>query len=255
MQGQVRPPIRVTLGVLVLAWVAPAFAQSSIFTDTFTEATSNVDLASHVPDVGTAWAEVIDTSGNRTISVYQSTDAIAAATTSNQRIVYRATAVTPCGEDCDIEFEIRTLTGSATDTAALIFGYVDTSNYCALVVYNATPSVDVAVVKVVSGTASDLASGTADTNPVNGDVFRVERRGSDITIDKNDVAILTPSDAACNGGNGTGVGFGNIRVSTDDMNVNYLVDNFAVVDQTAGGPPPGGGTGGGGGLLRRSGGR
>jgi hypothetical protein len=98
-----------------------------------------------------------------------------------------------------------------------------------------------------------LASGTANTDPVNGDVFRVERRGSDITVDKNDVAILTPSDAACNGGNGVGVGFGAIRTATDDMNINYLVDNFAVVDQTAGGPPPGGGTGGGGGLLRRSG--
>jgi hypothetical protein len=249
----VTPPVRLAIGVLVLAWVVPAFAQSSIFTDTFTEATTNTELASHTPDVGASWAEVIDSAGTRAITVYQSSDAIAVATTDNNRIVNIASPTAPCGEDCDIEFEIRTLVGSATATAALIFGYVDTSNYCALIIYNATPSVDAAVVKVVSGTASDLASGTANTDPVNGDVFRVERRGSDITVDKNDVAILTPSDAACNGGNGVGVGFGAIRTATDDMNINYLVDNFAVVDQTAGGPPPGGGTGGGGGLLRRSG--
>jgi hypothetical protein len=39
----VTPPVRLTIGVLVLAWVLPAFAQSSIFTDTFTEATTNTE--------------------------------------------------------------------------------------------------------------------------------------------------------------------------------------------------------------------
>jgi hypothetical protein len=248
-----KPPIRFAIVVLLLAWVLPALAQTTVFTDTFTEASSNTPLASHSPDVGTSWTEVIDTHGSRVIQVFQGTDSAGAnSSTADDRLVYLATPTAACGADCDVQFDIAALPGVSTQPAALIFGYLDTSNYCAVMIYNADPSADVVLVKIVSGTPTDVEF--AGTDPVEGDEFRVERRANDITVKKNGSSILTATDAACNGGNGVGIGFGNIRVSTDDMGTAFRVDDFTVVNQTAGGPPGGSGTGGGKKMLRRLGG-
>jgi hypothetical protein len=250
-----RPPVRLTVAVLALSWVLPALAQTTVFTDAFTEATTNTDLVSHAPDVGTGWAEVIDTAGANTIQVYQVSDTAGpSASGNNHLILYTATPVTPCGEDCDVSVTMTALGAQTDRPLILVFGYVDASNYCGLAVYEAAASPDVAVFKVVAGTPSDLASGTGNTAPAVNDVFLVENRAGEVTVKKNTVSILTPTpDSAC-AGTGVGLGFGAARVSTDDSGSGWRVDAFTVVNQTAGSDPGGGGTGGGGGLLRRSGG-
>ena len=202
--------------------------------DTFTEA-SNIDLAAHTPSpTGTAWAELEDTDGTRTIIVLASTDeVIVSANVFNNRILYDCT---PTATDADVDVEAKVTTNATGSTRAsfLLCRIADKDNLLGGLSYPPDAAADKKLFEKVSGIVAELASG--DNGFSNGDFFKVEVRGTTVKLFHDTgggfVEILSATTTVTAAGKG-GLGFGNILVAGDDALTSQRWDDFKLTEFAA----------------------
>ncbi len=205
--------------------------------DTFTEA-SNIDLASHTPSpTGTAWAELEDTAGTLTIDILASTDTVkASANDADDRILYDCTPAATAA-DADVEATLTAIPGSGQARSFFLFGReADASNLLGVLTFIGASAADKKLFEKVSGTPAELASG--DNGTTAGDKLKLEVRGTTAKLFHDTGGgfseILSATTAVIAAGKG-GLGFGNILTSTDDINVNWRIDDFKLTEFASGG--------------------
>lgn len=225
---------RVLLILCVVAAVAAgvqAFA-TTVVSDTFTCA-SDLDLVTHTPDTGTSWSEVIDNGGGSNfIECTGSVDQVRPDAAADTTTLVALAAPSPSGTSYDVTVTLGLAGGGADDPTGLIFGYADSSNFCAALIFPAGTTPDLRMYKVVAGTPSEI--GTAvDTGPATNGVFKVEVRGaSDLVFLEDGVSQMTAPSTGCVSASGTGIFWGNVRGLTDDVTTSSRLDNFLVEEQS-----------------------
>lgn len=212
--------------------ITGSVSSATVFQDSFNSATTS-NLASHTPNVGTSWAEAVDTLGTLQVNVQGSSNYIQpSASSTNNRLIYLATpnpAIS--GTSYDVSWKV-TLYGGANEAHGAIFGYTDTSNYCGVKTYVGTMNPDVVLFKRVAGVNTTLAS--ANIGAATGSTVKVQVRGSSLTVLVNDVSVASATDSFCDDALGVGVGFGALNgTATDQVSVASRMDDFTVVDQGA----------------------
>lgn len=207
------------------------------FSDAFVE-TSNVELPSHTPDVGTGYTRV----WQDTTAILQAKGATdncsASANVIDSGVGYTADATYP---SADYEAEWTYVAGStATRPLYILIRYTDTNNMAAVRLTNVASGCQ--LYKKVSGVWSTV--GSAVTIAV-GSVCKIRFVGTTLELfdDTVSVASGTVSDVAAAGKAGIASGGGAVLVtSTDDVNTISIIDDFSVTDL---------GGGGGGGLTKQ----
>ncbi len=203
--------------------------------DTFTEA-SNMDLASHTPSpTGTAWAELEDTDGAQQITLRHVQDYVRPPTLANERLLYDCTP-TATDADVDVEGTIGLIPTGDSNSAFLFCRSADKDNLIGGLTYRFTAAADKKLFEKVSGTVAELASG--DNGLTVGDLIKVEVRGTTAKLFHDTGGgyseILSATTAVTAAGKG-GLGFGNILVSTDDMNISFTWTAFKLTEFAANG--------------------
>lgn len=229
--------------LVVLLWLAVVElrAATTVFFDTCTVG-ADTDLASHTPDTGTSWTELIDSVGTVTMQCANTGDAIKANTAGAQTshgIAYQA-APAAASSAYDVIFDYTTFTGSADDGVGVLFGIQDSDDFCGLILYDgALANPDVVLFQQIAGTRSDFASGTANTGHVAGTTWTVQVRGTSITVLEGVTPVFSGlTGTTCDDALPVGIFMGNLRTATDDYGSAGRLDNVTIVDQTAGTPAP-----------------
>ena len=128
----------------------------------------------------------------------------------------------------DVAVTLANVSGGDDDGAALIFGYQDESNYCAVFWYGARAQTDLYLLKRSDGTLETLGD-PADVDPATGDVVAVAVRGEDLDVTVNGVSRITAADGDCDDADTVGLGVGALRdVPTDDAVTSWHFDAFVV---------------------------
>jgi hypothetical protein len=207
----------------------------TVMQDTFTiEVATN--LVDHTPGpTGLLWFEAEDTLGNNHAKLNTTSDYVSPAlTTSTGKLIVIATPATPVSGD---HYTVSMKTGpnysvsSGTDSA-LIFGWVDVNNYCALVIRSSTQNPDLILMKRVAGVNTDLTPGV-DVTPLAGHVFALEVDGTALTVQRNGSTVLSATDSAgaCDNSTDAGIGWGDIRTPGRTINQVASFDDFTIVDE------------------------
>jgi hypothetical protein len=122
------------------------------------------------------------------------------------------------------------------DGTAIVFGYQDSSNYCAAFWLGPSANPDLYLYKRTTAGGLVQLGTAADINTAANDVLLMDVNGSSLAIKQNDVSKVTAADAGCQAGTGIGVGYGAINgVATFDMTTAQKLDDFKVVDRGVGG--------------------
>ena len=205
-----------------------------IFSDTFTEASTDRDLEDHVPDFGISWTELWATTPGVGWDVDQKNDwakGVALGVLSSGA-VYTADAA---GYSADYGVTATLLTlGSSVSDDRPIYLFVriqDVDNLYAarLARVTAPPGPTVCrLYKKVLGVW--MALGAAFDPPADGSVIKLEIVGSILNFydDGLLVASATDGDIAAAGKAGIGIGGGAELVQPTDLNVFHTLDNLSV---------------------------
>jgi len=210
---------------------------STIFLDDFNGGVSDIDITARTPITGGAYTEWIDTSGTNSIIVaYESGTLKPNSSQNDQRIAARLTpSPALVGTSYTYSALVHSLTeGSnfATHPMWLVFGGVDTQNLCAIVIYNGSAATDLYASKRVKDSPSDIAS-LSNANFVSGDLLTITAVGPAFTVARNGSTILEFTDSDCDNGSIFSPGFGNIRLSTDDVRHTNRWDNITIIQTGA----------------------
>ena len=128
----------------------------------------------------------------------------------------------------DVSVTLVDTSTDGDDGAALIFGYQDESNYCAVFWYGAGAETDLYLLKRSDGTLSTLGD-PVNIDPSPDDVLTVEVRGERLNVKVNGRSRITASDRDCDDADRVGLGVGALRgVATDDAASAWHFDNFVV---------------------------
>lgn len=201
-------------------------------TDSFTEA-SNTTLASHTPDTGGGTWVLEETSGGANTATVRSTADIVRATNgeASQRLIYTLSNI-PSETKYDVECATKAVPGTgADDFFGLVARFADTDNYYVGGSYGNGATNDQRIVKVVGGTHSELASGGG--NIVDDDILRFQVGGGNVLeVFVNDVSKVTNGDTDHSGGI-SGLAWGNVNVSSDDITDNWELDDYQLEEFAA----------------------
>ena len=113
----------------------------------------------------------------------------------------------------DVSVTLADVTSDSDDAAALIFGYQDDANYCAVFWYGADADTDLYLVKRSQGTLSLLGE-PSNIDPASDDTLTVEVRGEALDVQVNGVSRITATDGDCGNATSVGVGIGQQHTST-----------------------------------------
>lgn len=195
-----------------------------IFSDTFTEA-SNTTLASHTPDTGTSWTQLISNGTDLVIS--GANDRLDAAATSgglSDGAFYTADVTYP---SADYSAEVTMVTGDTGDDTNTLGVRVLDANNAYYVIFNEAFAT---LFKKVGGTITELDD--ALTVPVNGEVVKLEALGTSIKVYADDVEILSATDSSLTAAGKAGVGMGdNFDTSRGEDMSDQSLDTFVVRDR------------------------
>lgn len=224
----------------VVPWQSAGGAGSAtVLQDTFTGSTAQLKLLT--PVVGGQWTEAANTTSpvdtyyiNRNVGGWAQ---INSTTANGVRIVMiGAPAPAITGTNYDISNTLQAVDSADGDDgfAVAIFGWQDTNNFCATLIYGAGAATDAYLLKW-SGGVLQAPLDTANINPALNDVILTEvRSGTNISVKVNDVEQMSAAGAACTAGTGVGWGLGSFRnVAADDASSRWHADDFTVVDQDA----------------------
>ncbi len=203
----------------------------------------NTDLVDHAPtDAGTGYTEIENTGATRKAFIPATTDRVELdGDDNNNRILYTAQG-TYTSNEYDVEIEIRA-DGVADDLFWLLGRVTDTSNYYAAGIEDAAGT-DVWLVKKVGGTVTDLDSADTDFNGGTWGVtsLKFEIRDGTKKIFGDDsggkdsyTELASTTDDALTSVGEAGIAYGNIRLSTDDVDNGWKVDGL-LVTEVVGGP-------------------
>lgn len=180
-------------------------AQTTVVTDTFTRANSNVSLGT--ADSGQSWVAALGTWGI-------STNRGALITADGGGINLAHIDSTKANATCQVTF-----TGAAAAGQSwLIFRFVDTSNY---LLVSAQDSATVKLFSVVAGSFAEL--GTAAQAWADGDIVAATFSGTSITVSVNAVSKITASSSVNTSATKHGIGTGGAGGPAN------LFDNYTVV--------------------------
>jgi hypothetical protein len=197
----------------------------AIFQDTFTTG-SNVDLASHTPDVGTSWTKLWGSNALEGLNAVAATGRATGTLGASQGAIYTANATYPSADYSVEATYIAALTGD--DTAYLLARCTDQENFYA--VYLMAGTGNTRIYKKVAGTFTALGSGF--NGPAANDVIKLEVIGSNIKVYYNGVQqqAVTDSDLTATGKAGLAIGGAAELINpTDDIGTTEL-DSFVVTD-------------------------
>lgn len=207
----------------------------TVFEDTFT-VDSATDLVDHTPSpVGVGWTEVQDTSGVNFAKINTANDFVQPGVVeSTHKLIYIATpASVVSGTHYTVSWKLASNYSASSGTdSAVIFGWVDTDNYCALSIRSSTQNPDLILMKRVAGTNTDLSVGV-NVAPVANQTYSLEVDGTALTVQQNGVTVLSATDSAgaCDGSTDAGLGWGDIRISGRTINTVATFDDFKIVDE------------------------
>ena len=200
-----------------------------IFSDTFTEPTSDTELTSHTPDTGTSWTRLwADGSGAARYSAIAASDTCKCSAGANDSGTgYTADVTYP---SANYEVQATWTNGAAFSTRPLYMfaRLTDTSNMYALRLANVASGAQ--LYKKVAGTWSTLGSAVTIAT---GSVVMLSVNGTAIKVydDAVEVISVTDSDLSGTGKAGLALGGGAVLVtSTDDANSASEMDTFSVND-------------------------
>jgi hypothetical protein len=165
-----------------------------IVLDHFTEGADR-DLNGHVPDTGSAWVRIVQTSTNRAV-VFAATDQVGAnASSVGAAGELLKSQPSPVQTGQDVQIKIITVYSGASWTTVL-WGLharmVDQNNYYALRAHSTGISPRLELIKVVGGVRTQLAS--SNTVLVANDVVRLSVRNGSQKVYVNDVEVLSATD-------------------------------------------------------------
>ena len=124
----------------------------------------------------------------------------------------------------DVSVTLAEASSNASDAAALIFGYQDDANYCAVFWYGAGAETDLYLLKRSQGTLSALGE-PANIDPDADDTLTIEVRGERLDVKVNGVSRITAIHGDCNKADTVGLGVGPQRSAA----AGWRFDDFTVV--------------------------
>lgn len=230
---------------------APVVAGNAVlFQHDFTTATNqHLDLLT--PQIGTAWVDDYYLFSPGTIANYCEArnhsgggDVRPFVSENDGAIIFcRATHATALNAALNYTQSLRitgpppsglTGSGGAGDGKGLIFGGTDASNICGLTLYYSPASPDVVLWQRAAGVASDFAAGTADVGPLDNDVWTLHHASDDtVTVQRNDVTVLTKNVGTACRGTIHGLHFGAGRQASDDASIASRLDDYSLTDHAA----------------------
>jgi hypothetical protein len=212
-------------------------AEATIAADTFNPPGSNVCIPTRVstPSGGT-WTEVTDTGNDDCFQLLNGTGTvrISASDTNDRLIATLAPSTALSGTDYTVKVKVASVIAGSGIAQGLVFGAeagATPNDYCAVVIYEASASPDLYLVKVVGGTITDLGSANADIGA--GDTVLADVDGSTLLVKKNGSQVISATSADCDTGTNAGIFSGNVRSAGDDGNSNFSMDDFEMVDRGA----------------------
>ncbi len=221
-------------------WVtAGGSGAQAVVLDDFTGAASQPLSVLTASPVGGAWDEAVNTTGSGSYYLERRSSGYVQISTSNalggtpQIINTVAPSPAITGTNYDVSVTLAAVGTGSDDGAAIIFGYQDSSNYCAVFWYGSGAATDLYLLKRVAGTLTTLGT-PFNADLVANDIVSVEVRGTSLTVKENGVSRITATDNVCDNATGVGLGIGALRdVTTDDAVTNWHFDDFTVTDQDA----------------------
>ena len=123
----------------------------------------------------------------------------------------------------DVSVTLAEASSNAGDAAALIFGYQDDANYCAVFWYGAGAETDLYLLKRSQGTLSALGE-PSNIDPDADDTLTIEVRGEVLNVKVNGVSRITAVDGDCDNADSVGVGVGPQRT----LSGGWRFDDFTV---------------------------
>jgi hypothetical protein len=231
-------PIRTIVGacLLLLASFVSASAQTTVFVENCTVSTDTA-LTAHTPNIGSSWTAFEDTTAgvavpkcdnNGTPSLDDSINA-SASTVASSRVLIQANPSTPL-TNADYYIEVSKISepGSADDLAFVFARATDNSNYYGFGFYRALDNPDCFIFEVVADVYTQLDSGNCGFAV--GSTARFDLTGTTLSVSIDGVAtVLSVSDSTFTAAGTAGIGFGNIRTATDDVDTNWRLDGFTIV--------------------------
>ena len=185
------------------------------------------------PSGESGWEEAVSTIASKVAFVQRAGGYVQINKSSdNGRMPYIINTVEPFPGSLETSYDVSVtlsdVSSGADDSAALIFGYQDEANYCAVFWYGAGAATDLYLLKRSNGALAMLGDPT-NVDPTAGDVLSIEVRGDDLDVKVNDVSRITAVDTECDDADGVGLGVGALRgVATDDAVSAWQFDDFIV---------------------------
>lgn len=198
-----------------------------IYRDTFTE-TSDTTLASHTPDTGTGWTNIISI-GSALLQVNGANDWAESDGTGglSDGCLYTADATYPSA-DYEVSFRIASAVEGGDDTYILAARVQDSNNF-----YFAEFSSNAfRIGKCVSGTFSDIVSSTnfpaGPNRPDDEDIVSFTVVGSTLTFRVRGVAVGSGTDTDITAAGKAGLGIGEIGSGENTDCDSQRMDDFRV---------------------------
>ncbi len=204
-----------------------------IFSDPFTEASTDTELNSHAPATGTSWTRIHQT-GSETIKAVAASDtARATAQSLSKGAAYTADGSYPSA-DYHVLSTFTGVTTSSGDEQRLYIRYAAQAadGYYAVSPVNSTASPTIIVKGSGASSETILRSVEYDTSRlVNGTVILLEAIGSDIALFEGEVCVeLYVSDSAVTAAGKAALGMGAFWADTGgDTNSDMINDDFQVI--------------------------
>ena len=204
--------------------------------DTFTEI-ANTDLDLHVPGIGAAWVELVDTSSGsvRPNRVFSGAQVIGSqsAYEGSYTITLLAPSPSLSGANYTVALDIaNTADPGNDDGAGIIFGASNATNFCGLLWYGTTAATDLFFFQHQAGVYSVVGTPATNVNVITGDHLEVTVNGTALTATRNGVTVATATSTFCDDAAGVGVFFGGAitgATGADTASASRM-DNFQVTD-------------------------
>ncbi len=205
--------------LLIVAAPQPTEAATTIFSDTFTEAT-DTDLDEHTPDTGTGWTQLISNNG-ASLEILGANDYATPDANGNRGTLYTADT-TYASPDYEVSVSTNNI-GEWSYTTTLAVRIQDANNMYALRYSNNYMTIN----KRVDGTWSTIA--TSGTKPSDSDDVSFSVIGNTLTAEINGTPVVTVDDTDITAAGKAGLGFGYVAVGSDYTGIGVTADDFTVV--------------------------
>ena len=191
--------------------------------------TNGTALPDHTPGpLGTTWVEEQAT-GTAVMEI--NTDSAEASINEASDSYIYTISDTPPSVEYNIISRLEITDTGGDEAAFLIARFADTSNYYMCMFISADDAADKRIHKVVATTVTEIASGDEGSDFDDRARFEItDARKALFWNDDQGTPTISSTDNVLTAAGLTGYGAGNLVGATDDIGVNYVWENFSVVD-------------------------